>query len=310
MKLNYFGYHIEKTEDNMSYLYDIRALIRTFCNLDSVTFKNSFQYNNEQIYLFPAAQDIYLFVMTRSNEVIKKINTNDLNVNEIYELLDQGEQLGFASYVYIQNNFLGFASTFLAPKIPALVHLIDEIFRKVDLGHYRFIAQALLHQASKEEVLQLPFLGRTTIEIEKENSMAADILNFVGGNADDVGEVESFEIVIKPKKRKNIQPIVKKFVNSIPDDGLGKLIIKAKDELQDHLTDLYLVGKGAISETINTREENAIYEHIVNKTNNNMHLELKVEEFSNDERFTEATPEDINSFIDVNSWTPYLPNIQ
>lgn len=310
MKLNYFGYHIENTEANMSYLYDIRALIRTFCNIDSVPFKNSFQYNDEQIYLFPAAQNIYLFVMTRSNEVIKKINTNNLNVNEIYELLDKGEQLGFASYVYFQSNFLGFASTFLAPKIPALVHLIDEIFRKIGLGRYKFIAQALLHQASRDEVLKLPFLGRTTIEIEKENSMAQDILNLVGGNADDVGEVESFEIVIKPKTRKNIQPIVKKFVDSIPDYGLEKLIIKAKDELQDNLTDLYIIGKGAISEKINTREENVIYEHIVNKTNTNMLLGLKVEEFSNDERFTEAALEDINSFVDVNSWTPYLPNIQ
>ena len=309
MRLNYFGYYLENSSTNRRHLFDLRTFVRTFSNLESVGFKNSFSYNGEHIYLFPAAPNIYLFVMTRSNEIIKRINTNDLNVNEIYELLAQGEQLGFASYVYFQPNFLGFASTFLAPKITALVHFIDEIFSKIGLDNYKFVVEALLHQASIQEALNLPFIGKTIIEVDKENTFAEDIRNFVGANAEDVGEIESFELIIKPKRRKNIEPLVKKFIQNIPEEGLGKLIIKAKDDLQDHLTDLYLVGKGAISDAINTKNEDAIYQHIVNKTENNMFLEQKIEEFANDDRFTAAELENIRSFNDVATWAAFIQNI-
>lgn len=309
MRLNYFGYYLENSNTNRKHLFDLREFASTFSNLDSIAFKNSFSYNDEHIYLFPASTNIYLFVMTRSNEIIKRINTNDLNVNEIYDLLAQGEQLGFASYVYFQPNFLGFASTFLAPKITALIHFIDEIFSKIGLGNYKFVLQALLHQASLQEVLNIPFIGKTIIEVGRENSFAEDIRNFVGATVEEVGDIESFELIIKPRRRKNIEPLVKKFIKSIPEEGLGKLIIKAKDELQDNLTDLYLVGKGAISDSINTREENAIYQHIVTKTKNNMFLEQKIEEFTNDEKFTEAELENIRRFNDVAPWTAFIQNI-
>ncbi len=309
MRLNYFGYYFENNNINQRYLFDLRSFIRTFSSLENVSFKNSFLYNDEHLYLFPAAQNIYLFVMTRSNEIIKRINTNDLHVNEIYELLEQGEQLGFASYVYFQEKYLGFASTILAPKVTALIHLINSILEKIGQGNLKFVAQALLHQASRNEVLNLPFIGRTIIEVSKENSFAEDIKNFVGASADDVGEIESFELIIKPKRRKNIEPLVKKFIRNIPEDGVEKLIIKAKDELQDHLTDLYLVGKGAISDYINTRDENAIYEHIVTKTENNMLLKQKINEFANDERFTETGLENIRRFNDAATWTDFIHNI-
>lgn len=302
MRLNYFGYHLENIRTSKKYLFDMRNFIRIFCSIDNVEFKNSFTYGDEHLYLFPASRDIYLFVMTRSKEVIKKINTNTLSVNEIYDLLEQGEQLGFTSYVYFQQNFIGFASTMFAPKITAFTNLIDTIFEKLGIENYKFITEVFIHQATKEEILRLPFIGRTTIKIDKENNFATDILNTMGVTIEDTSELNSFEIVITPKSRKNIKPIVKKFITNIESQGLEKFIVKAKDELQDNLIDLYLVGKGAISELINTRDEHAIYEHIINKTENNPVLSQKIEEFTSNETFSETIPHDILRHNDANAW--------
>ena len=301
MRLNYFGYYIMNTTTNQSHLFDLAPMVRTFCAVNSIPYKNRFMYKGEHLYLFPALQNIYLFVITRSNEIIKKINTNDLNVHDIYELLGQGDRLGFASYVYLRSNNVGFASTFFAPKINAFVYLIDSIFESLELRNIKFDIQALLYQASRAETLKMPFLGKTTIEIARDNNLAIDFLNFVNATPGDIRNLDSFEIIIKPKKRENIKPLIGKLVNRVSDDGLEKMIIKAKDSVQDHLTDLYLVGMGAIADKISTRNPQSIYQSIIDKTTANQILDEKIQEFITDERFAEVAPQILNSFGDVNS---------
>lgn len=310
MRLNYFGYCLMNSTNSQSHLFDLTPMIRAFCAVNSVPYKNRFIYKGEHLYLFPATPNIYLFVMTRSNEIIKRINANDLNVHDIYELLGQGDQLGFASYIYLRSNSVGFASTFFAPKISAFVYLIDSIFESLELQNIKFRIQALLYQASKTETLNMPFLGKTTIEIAKENNIAIDFLNFVNATPDDIRDLDSFEIIIKPKKRKNIKPLIGKLVNRVSDEGLEKMIVKAKDSIQDHLADLYLVGMGAISDKISTKNPQSIYQSIIDKTTANLILIEKIQEFIDDERFAEAAPQILNSFGDVNSWTPFVSNIQ
>lgn len=306
MRLNYFGYYLENINENRKHLFDIRQLIRAFCSVESINFKNLFMYNGEHIYLFPAGNNIYLFLTTRSNEIIKRINTTNLNVGEINEMLTQNEHLGFSSYVYFKNNFIGFASTFFAPKINALIYMVDNIFQQIDLDNYKFMVQSLLHQTTSEEVLNINFIGKTTIAVERENTLSEHLINFLGGDEVDTTNLDSFEIVIKPKRKKNISDIVKGFVNSVEDNGLDKFVIKAKDELQDHLSELYIVGKGAISDVINTKDENLICDNIILRTENNDALQQKIAEFTADEKFTQNNLENIARFNNVNSWADFI----
>ena len=156
----------------------------------------------------------------------------------------------------------------------------------------------------------MPFLGKTTIEIGKYNNIAVDFLNFVKATPDDIRDFESFELIIKPRKRKNIKPLIGKVLNTVEDEDLEKFIIKAKDDIQDHLTDLYLVGNGAISDKISTNNPGNIYQAIVDKTSANLILDGKIEEFMHDDRFTETAPQILNSFGDVNAWAPFVSDIQ
>jgi hypothetical protein len=138
MRLNYFGYYLTDSTNARSYLFDLRPMISAFCSVNSVPYKNGFTYGGENLYLFPVRQNIYLFVMTRSNEIIKKINTNNLNIDDISVLLRQGEHVGFASYVYLRDTNMGFASTFFAPKIQAFTQLIDAILESISLQNFKF----------------------------------------------------------------------------------------------------------------------------------------------------------------------------
>jgi len=309
MRLNYFGYFIEDHIENKIHLFDVRPFIKAFCSIESVLFKNSFKYTGEFVYILPVSSNIYLFLMTRSNEIIKKINTNNLNVDEIYGILNQGEHLGFASYIYFKENYLGFASTTFAPKIGALASFIDNIFERLKLK-YNFVVESILHQASKSDALGLDFIGRTVVEIDRYNDFFKDFSNVLTGSSDGNNlDIDSFEIIIKPKRKKSIASFVKKAILKSGDEGVDKFIIKAKDDIHDHLTDLYLVGKGAISDNINSKDELTIYESIVSKTDGNQLLKQKIEEFSNDERFTKEQPKNISVFYNADSWSNFLHTV-
>ncbi len=129
--------------------------------------------------------------------------------------------VGFASYVYFDKSFLAFASTLLAPKITGLSVLIDSIFKTVNLN-YRFCVQALLYKATKQEALSFPIIGKTTIELLKENTFVEDFIEFFSGKGLDYNELNSIEIIIKPKRKQNIKPLVSSFLKSIPENDSKK----------------------------------------------------------------------------------------
>lgn len=308
MRLNYFGYYIKDIESEKDYLYDLRPFLKAFCKINNAKFKNQFLYNGEHIYLFKVIEDIYLFVITRSQEIIKRINTDNLKVNEIYDILDNNENLGFASYVYFGENFLAFAYTILAPKITGLSVFIDSVFKSMNLK-YRFCVQALLHKATKDEALSFPIIGKTTIELSRENSLIQDIAEFISAKGSDFSELNSIEIIIKPKRKKNIKPFIKKFLKAIPEDDSSKMIVKAKKNIADQLIDLYIVGKGVVSDLINTKDERKIYDAILNKVKNNKLMLNKLQNFTKDERFEKKDIEDISKFSDTSSWTDIISSI-
>lgn len=311
MRLNYFGYYIEDENTNSKYLYDLRKFLNVFCQHSSVPFKRSFELNGENIYLFHSIGDLYLFVTTRSHEIIKRINSENLDVQEIYTALSENENLGFVSYLYLDANYICFSSTMFSPKINSLTIFINELFKRINIDNFKIKIQALLYQSTRSEVLNMPFIGKTTIELTKQNSFTKDFLAIVGCDVDeDTIGFESFEIVIKPKRRQNVEKIAKKFLSNIPDAGMEKFITKAKEDTSEALTDLYLVGKGAISDNIIAKDEHDIYEKIIKKKNENRLLPQKIKEFSDNGYLTENIPAALLRFNLPDSWTGTVYTVQ
>ncbi|WP_444885782.1 hypothetical protein [Microbulbifer sp. PSTR4-B] len=309
MKVNYFGYCIKNNETGKKVLFDIRPFLKAYYKNANTSFKNSFRHHDEHIYLIHHIGDTFFFLATRSNELIKKVNTNNISVGEITSLLEQDEHIGFTSYLHIKEDHFGFASTYLAPKADIFIHYVNELLVALGITNWTFLPQALLYQATREEALSLQHIGRTTIELTRDNSFTQDLLALVSADTNDTTELEGIEIIIKPKSRKNIKPTVNKFLSSIPDSGIEKMIMKAKDETASNMRDLYLVGRGAICDKVDKSNEIKIPTLLETKMTGNEFLKTKLVEYRENGEFEENIPEIISSYTNPDTWATFLCNI-
>lgn len=310
MKLSYYGYAFNEIATSNKKRMSVKSFIRAFCQFANPSYKNQFTYNDENIFLLHSVGDLYLFIQTRSKEVIKKINSQDTSIGEIYDLLNAGEMIGFASYVFLTDSYLGFASTTMAPRIPSFAIFINDILKSININNYQFTIIPFLYQATKADALLMPFIGKSILQINKSNSCFDHLANMFGGEVIEFEDVDSFEITIKPKSRKNIEKAVKKMVSTISDEGLEKMIIKAKDEQHPALIDLYLAGKGLLADNINTRDERLILQKIKEKITNNSALQQKVIEHEQDEAIPQASIDSISQFNDAATWSTAILDIQ
>lgn len=306
MKINYHGYYVFDKKAKTRHLVDIRGFLKAFCKFDSAAFKNQFVRHGESLYFFHLAGDLFLFLMTRSHEVIKRVNKHSLDYKEIYEMLESGDSLGYASYVCFKDRFFGYATTFLAPRINTFSEFVSSIFRSVGLGHYEMVTVPLLHQATRDKLLKMPFLGSARIEMGRDSTFGQDVCGFLGIQMEEILDIGAFEVIIKPKPRKNIRDALAKAIASIPEEGLSKMIVKAKDDLQGQLTDFYLIGQGAIFDVIKAKDEKQIFDLFDAKMASNLILKEKVHEFMRDENLQKGGADSLLHFNNPDSWTDSL----
>lgn len=308
MKLSYFGYSIEDIKTAQQYCFDIRPFISAY-NKTKTVFKSGFTHRGDHIFLLPFMGDVYQFIITREDEIIKKIKYSDLSVSKISDMLNDGDKIGFTSYVYFGDFFIGFASTIKAPKSKIFSNFMSDLFSKAGMEHYSFLLHPFMKCAIKEEVMHMPFIGTSKILITKYNNVFQDLKKMFKLSDDDIVDVNSFEIIIRPKPRKNIESSMKKIIEHTCEDGMEKFILKAKEDLDDNLNDFYLVGQGQISNLLKSNTEEEIVDQIHNAAQNNMLLKKIVEEFKNNGAFKKKEPQGFNTRIDASTWPDWVGNV-
>jgi hypothetical protein len=310
MKLSYYGYVFTEIKTGNKSRMSLKDFNKAFCQYDNPLYKNQFTHNGENVFLLSGVGNLYLFIQTRSNEVIKKINSADTTIGEIYDLLKTGEMIGFASYVYMMDSYLGFASTTMAPRIASFATFINDVLQSIGINTHQFTLIPFLHQATKAEAMAMPFIGKSIIQINKSNTLFEHLGGLLGGTATEFEDVDSFEIIIKPKPRKNIEKAVKSMLSTVNDQGIDKMIIKAKDEDHAALIDLYLAGNGLLADNINTRDERVIAQIIKGKIGENEMLKQKVTEHEQDEAIPQVSIDAISKFSNVDTWSAAISGIQ
>lgn len=310
MKVTYFSYGIVDRKTENKSLFDIRPFIKAYCRLDAPAFKNNFKHNDEHIYLIPHLGDVFFFVMTRNNEVIRKIDSSDISISGIKELLGTDEHLGFASYVIIKGNYIGFASTIFAPKVDVFASFMDKLLDASGNGGLQFYLKPLMHQATKQEAHEFSHIGSTYIEIDKENSKLEEVLGVLGADIEDAVHLRSMQIVLRPAPQKDIKAVVSQVIDELPDDGLSKFMMRAKAEAGSQAMDLYITGMGAVSDTINTKDEDKIAEFLVKKTQSNVLVAKKLAEYIENEDFDEVVLDGVLQFGDVDAWADLVSSLQ
>jgi len=263
MRVSYHTYHLYDENNKTRHVVSLKQILSALINEDML-FKNDFPVEDENLYLLQEspkeAPDTYFFVITRDSEIIKMINNNNLSVTDIKNLMSANDRIGFGSFVHLlsynSNYYLAFASQILSPKINLFWEYIDMYFRKkLDTDNFKIKGHPLAATASLSEVMRMDFVGKTTVEIGGNSSRMQYIKRFLGIEGA-IEELAGIEITIKPKRNRSIKEILAglpEFVDD-KDNDIKKLTAKAKGELYSSLTDLYVIGHGGLSNSINPEE--------------------------------------------------------
>lgn len=302
MKLSYHKYYFQNGSNRCQ--HNLLPLLENFVNIDSKPFKNSFFSHGDNLFLFQLSVQMFLFVVTKDNEIIKSIDSDNFSHQDIHEKLSANENIGFASYVYFADNFYGIASTFYGPKNIIFNNFINDILKKLNLDAYRFESMPFPVEASRETVLKLDFKGAVRFELTKENSLFNELLSFFGKPKD----TDTISIQIKPEPRNQMPETFNSIMNKLENGGLKNFIVKGKETLQDTLTDFYITGTGHACDLIKVKGEMEICNSIKEKIGRNTLLAKGISEFKDDKDYTHNTIESIANFDNLDNWSNYLRN--
>ena len=250
-----------------------------------------------------------MLLMTRDGERFRSINTASLSISEIRSMLGSEEKIGFASYVIIKPYYFGFASSSLSPKFDAFTDLVNEILSRTDNGNINFSVKPLIKQATMDEAVSMEYIGRTTIEVDRHNTLTEHLLNFLKVK-DSSDHLSSIEITVKPKNSKSIKPIVEAIIANTSDEGLKKLTLKAKNDASSAMLDLFVAGRGVISDTLDVIDESLISASIEEKIGKNITLQEQLMEHIKSGQKDKADFSRILRYCDEHSWTAFVDSVQ
>lgn len=93
----------------------------------------------------------------------------------------------------------------------------------------------------------------------------------------------------------------------MPDKGLDKMTLRAREHLQDELTELYIAGQGTIGDIIDTRDEELIIFNLNEKVRGNEKLKEHLAEFMNHDDFKTTVPQTLTRLADTAAWPDSVP---
>jgi len=280
MNIRYFGYYFEKTKTRENFSHPIQGLLDAYCDYSCTNFKNSITHNGEKVFLLRERSKHYLFLKTKDLELIKTINRANIQMEEITQKLSEDESIGFASHLYVDSNFMGFASTMLAPTITAFTYFINQILLKLSVEGYNFVTTPLVQQITREKARKMHFVGATSVRINHANSLFQDILNVVSITEDEALDLGFFELKLITKRNKDIKASAKKILD-IPPSGIDLLQIRAKNELHERLIDYRIENSLVLRDIVDRQSKVDIFTQIEELVLKNKNIAPKVQEYIN-----------------------------
>ncbi|EDW1732907.1 protein rexA [Salmonella enterica subsp. enterica] len=208
---------------------------------------NNLNYGVEYLYVHKINNKTFLFTKTKDKNLIKKINKSKQSVEDIKKSLAADEVLGFPSFIYINKNTIGFCRTTYGPTIHDLIIFLIEKGLNISEDS-KITLEPIMRSTTKEDVMKMYYIGRTTVKVEAGTGIFNGILNFLGAKEIEGELFDSLEVIIKPKYKRDIKNLTQDIVNN--DENLSDISMRAKEEAGDILTDHYLSEKGHISSEI------------------------------------------------------------
>lgn len=251
MRVSFWAYYAQDNKTKTKRKIDLSSI------LDGEIIKksnHSLQCGDYYIYMHTIDTKTILFTKTNDSDLINKINKTNNSIRDIRDSLADDELLGFPSFLFINDGIIGFASSFLGPKIRELPDFIKG--KKLLSESEDLIIEPLMRGVTKADALNMSFIGRTTLRIESGKSLTKTILRSVGVASVSDELLDGIEIILKPKRAKDIKGMTKEIISSSYGEVDG-ISIKAKETAADLLTEYYLDGKGHVGCNLPKKASNA-----------------------------------------------------
>ena len=282
MQLSYYGYSVRDVRAGDSFRVDLRPFFSGYVGWEASKFKNGFAHAGESVFLLPFVDSVYMFVQSKDNEIIKKIERSTMSVSEIRDALTADDSIGFASFVYVNSDHLAICSTVLAPRISAFARYVNDLFQRLDVGLV-FDTHAMTYTLPKSDAVKLTHVGKFTMKVQPGNRLRDTILGSLGKGERADFDAGSIEITVRPvKPRADNKQALLAALENVGDQGLDSFDVRAKMETQDKMTDVFIVGAGGIRDPIDPSDERTIPQQIQAAAASNTILGERLDEFRKD----------------------------
>lgn len=304
MKINYYRYYF-KDQNNQTIFYSIQNLVNKYINNASATYQEQFKttISNDNLYIFESTvNDLYFFMRTRDDEIIRKINSAKLTIEDIKDTFNPDEKLGFSSYIYIGKDYIGFASTNLAPRVKDFTDFINQLLKKID-PNLIFELEAIMTELSIADAKKLAFVSKAHIKVPVSKNILDDILGSLGVNTPTPSlNVDYIEVTLKAETGKNILDQTKDILDATTSQT-ERFILSAKENMADSLRDYYIEAAGGLSDIIYQGKKSSDTERkIENKILANNDLIRILDRKRKNEKKQTMDINTITNFITTNYW--------
>lgn len=304
MKSVHYNYWL--SHKRQRYLADIRDIIHTFTGIKNEAFRKSFSNDDgDNLLLYPISGDVFLFVVTKDKEFIKAISATTLDQAAITTRLSAGEHVGFASYICIAPYAYSIASTFHGPKQGRWDAFVNDLFEKVGRGDITFYSKAVPTAIGADQAMNFAFKSSVKLQLRQGHHITQQFSSWFGGDPD----LNEIEVIIKPPRGGELITAWRHIREYIDDKAVKKVVVKGKEEINDTLSDFFIVGTGHAYDTIESVEEKGIVAEMQHALSRNTMLKETINEFKQDNAYSKTPIPGFARLRDVSGWPSRLAGV-
>ena len=302
MSISYYGYYLHDNETDKNFTLDLSTLFTHFCKNELPEFKNTFMHEDEFMCLSQSTADAnsFLFALTKDKEVVSFIKkTNPSAFSSLDSVLPSNdEMIGFTSYLYLGIcNCIAIAGRTYSPKYGLVGEFVQHYLSEKQLGEkYSFKLEALVREESKEQLLKMEFIGKTSIRVRTQTSAIKHLLNFATAS-DPTPDLQYIDVTLSPVRGKNIKDQLVNLLGNVSDSDLLRIVAKAKSEVSAQLQDIYVFAKGGIRDTLVLEKDHDVNIKAIRKICDSQNLiDSKLKEMKNNNNITNS-PDLLNMLL-------------
>lgn len=308
MKLAYYHYFFKEAHKRNAprYIHDINPILKAYTDYTDITFKKEMKGNDgNTLLLMPTTRpNIYMLVVTREEEIIKAINMRDLKCEDVQKRFSEDESCGFAAYFLVTDRLIAIAATTHGPRAAALDRFITMLLERLGIFQWRMRKQALGDSITVNQARSMAHISTANVKIGKDHPLYARFKQLLSLGQD---PVESFQVIIRGKRKKNIKDSAMRIVSQAAGcPGLDRLTIRAKAALDDMLTDYFVEKEGRFGEDIGRGTESQIVNRIASRYRQSNHITPLVSDMMDAHMYDNKPIQALAPLADVAHWPDLL----